>query len=54
MEVHYNGTWGTVCDYGLDIKDAHALCRKLGFRYGLNVYRNARYGQGTGPIVKQG
>ena len=51
MEVYYKGAWGTVCDDGWDINDARVVCRQLGFRYAIDVYPNARYGEGTGRIL---
>ena len=47
MEVQYNGTWGTICDYGWQLKDAQVLCRQLGLGKAFVATRNSPYGQGT-------
>ena len=47
MEVQHNGTWGTVCDYGWQLRDAQVLCRQLGFGKAFIAIRNSPYGQGT-------
>ncbi|XP_054034257.1 scavenger receptor class A member 5 [Dryobates pubescens] len=50
VEVFYERRWGTVCDDGWDKKDGDVVCRTLGFRGAKEVYRMARFGQGTGRI----
>ncbi|XP_025897018.1 scavenger receptor class A member 5 [Nothoprocta perdicaria] len=50
VEVFYDRRWGTVCDDGWDKKDGDVVCRMLGFREAEEVYRMARFGQGTGRI----
>ena len=50
MEVQHNGVWGTVCDYGWDLNDAHVVCSQLGFSKANAALYDAFYGQGTGRI----
>jgi len=49
LEVHYNGTWETVCSGGFDNADASVVCQMLKYGRTGRVIGN-HYGAGNGTI----
>lgn len=50
VEILDQGSWGTICDDGWDLDDAHVVCRQLGCGDALNAMKSAHFGAGSGPI----
>ncbi|RDD36431.1 Deleted in malignant brain tumors 1 protein, partial [Trichoplax sp. H2] len=51
LEVFYDNTWGSVCQYGFDIQAADVACKQLGFANGAaTFYTGAYYGLGSGQV----
>ncbi|XP_065928600.1 deleted in malignant brain tumors 1 protein-like [Magallana gigas] len=51
LEVYKFGQWGKVCGDSVTDKLAAVVCRSLGFPWNTSeVYGNAVYGRGSGPI----
>ncbi|XP_028416710.1 deleted in malignant brain tumors 1 protein-like [Dendronephthya gigantea] len=50
IEVFYNETWGAICDYGWDFRDARVVCRQLGYPDAVRVLKRAEVPSGSGKI----
>ena len=52
VEFLYSESWRTVCGASWDLKDARVVCRMLGFDGALAASRSARFGQGSGDVLR--
>ncbi|KAM9617532.1 LOW QUALITY PROTEIN: scavenger receptor cysteine-rich domain-containing protein DMBT1-like [Trichechus inunguis] len=51
VEVSYPGTWGSVCDEGWGLKEAHVVCRQLGCGQEVSAPKGAHFGPVLGKIL---
>lgn len=46
VEIFHVGHWGSICDDEWDIREAHIVCRSLGFKGVVRAAHNSEYGRG--------
>ncbi|CAH3165697.1 unnamed protein product [Pocillopora meandrina] len=47
VEVKYNGSWGQVCDYGINMNFGHVICRQLGYPQAIATPCYNAFGKGN-------
>lgn len=53
VEIFFNGEWGTVCDDTFGKEEGQVICNQLGYPGDVQVYGNAEFGKGRGPIMDE-
>ena len=52
VEIYHPGYgWGTICDDIWRTTEGDVVCRQLGFTGAREVFEDAHFGEGTGPIL---
>ncbi|XP_061163025.1 A disintegrin and metalloproteinase with thrombospondin motifs adt-1-like [Saccostrea echinata] len=52
VEIHHEGSWGTICDDGWDNEDAAVICSMLGFSRNNSIAKGGgSFPNGVGPIL---
>ncbi|XP_042201728.1 deleted in malignant brain tumors 1 protein-like [Callorhinchus milii] len=51
VELYTQDTWGSVCGNDLNMEMAGYICKYLGCGFALSVSSDARFGEGSGPVV---
>lgn len=44
--IFHDNAWGSICDYHWDIRDAHVVCRQLGYPRALQHVHGSNFGRG--------
>ena len=50
VEIKVNGLWNTICDPNWNIDKANDVCNLLGFSGAVDLFQNAYFGEGSGPL----